>query len=281
MDTLKRIAAIHDLSGFGKCSLSIALPVISAAGIECSCIPTAVLSTHTAFTNVVAADLTDYMYAIAKHWKSLDIKFDGIYSGYLCSPKQADILIDIINLLRNDDTLVIIDPVMADHGKYYSNLDSSMTECFRNIAKVSDIITPNFTEAAFLLGMQYQEGPYTEDYVVYLLKKLAELGPSKVVLTGVQFDNESIGVACFDKETSRISYAFSKKAHASFPGTGDLFASALSAAIIKGLPTELALKSAVNMVYNSIENTLLRGTPSKCGVDFEGALPSFINDLTK
>ena len=152
---LPRMAAVHDLSGMGKCSLTVALPIVSATGVECCCIPTALLSTHTGgFTDWTFTDLSGDIVPIAEHWHSLGLRFDAIYSGYLASEAQGELLERAIELLKNDETLVIVDPAMADNGKYYANLGDKMTECFRRLIKKADIITPNITEACFLYGIQ-------------------------------------------------------------------------------------------------------------------------------
>ncbi|MEG0308685.1 MAG: pyridoxamine kinase [Clostridium sp.] len=280
MDKLKRIVAIHDLSGFGKCSLTVALPVISVAGVECTCMPTAILSTHTGeFTGYTFRDLSEDMYPMAKHWNSLGLEFDAIYAGYLGNSKQTNLVANIISLIKNKNTLVIIDPVMADNGNYYSNLDNDMCKGFLNLCKVADIITPNFTEATLLLGEKYLEPPYTKDYVEGLLKRLSNLGPSKIVLTGVSFNPDEVGAACYDKESGKIHYAFESKTPGSYHGTGDLFTSALSACIVRGINIQNSMKIAINLVKSSIELTYKRGTKAHYGVDFESVLPKFIIDI--
>lgn len=280
MEKLKRIAAIHDLSGFGKCSLTIALPIISVAGVECTCMPTAILSTHTGgFTGYTFRDLSLDMYAMAKHWHSLNLKFDAIYAGYLGNPSQAKLLENIIALIKNEETLVIIDPVMADNGIYYSKLNDEMCRGFRKLCKVADIITPNFTEAALLLEEEYVKPPYTYEYVEGLLKRLSTLGPSKIVLTGVCFNENEIGAACYDAKSGEVHYYLSKKIPTSYHGTGDLFTSSLSAAVVRGISLPKAIKIAVNLVKNSVERTYLQGTPCNYGVNFEGVLHSFIEEI--
>lgn len=279
VNDIKRIAAIHDLSGYGKCSLTVAIPVISAAGVECSCLPTAVLSAHTGFKGSAIRDLTCDMYDIAKHWNALGIHFDAVYSGYLCNCHQADILEKVIKLLKDKQTLVIIDPAMADNGKYYSNLGEDICNSFKRLCTYADIILPNFTEASLLLKEEYKKPPYTPEYVEGMLKKLSKLGPSKIVLTGVSFKEDEIGAACYDTRTNKINYAFSKKINISCHGTGDLFASAFSALVVRGIEINDALKIAIDFVHDSIYRTYLRKTPPIHGVDFEGALPQFIKKI--
>ncbi|MBU5590483.1 pyridoxamine kinase [Clostridium sp. MSJ-4] len=280
MEKLKRVLAIHDLSGFGKCSLTVALPVISVAGIECTCMPTAVLSTHTGgFTGYTFRDLSEDMYPMAKHWDSLGLDFDAIYVGYLGSSSQAKLVEDIIKLLKDEKTLVIIDPVMADNGEYYKGLNQDMCKGFLGICEFADIITPNFTEATLLLGEKYIEPPYTYDYVEGLLKRLSGLGPSKVVLTGVSFTDGEVGAASYDKETNEIHYASTTRTPGSYHGTGDLFTSAFSSAMIRGITIDKSIKIAVDIVKSSTDLTYKRGTPTNYGVDFESTLPQFIMDI--
>ena len=196
MQRQKRIAAIHDISGAGKCSLTVALPIISAAGVECACIPTALLSTHTGeFVDYIIKDLTDTMLPIAKHWKSCGIELDGIYSGYLASPGQADILRKIIELLSAVETKVIIDPVMADHGEFYSNLDRAMADAFRGLCCMADLLTPNVTEAALLTGIEYKKPPHDGKYIKTLLDALLGLGAKCVAMTGIYSADGTVGNA--------------------------------------------------------------------------------------
>ena len=174
MERLKRAAAIHDISGFGKCSLTVALPIISAMGIEVSVIPTAVLSTHTGgFTGFTYRDLTGDMRPIAEHWKSLGIKFDAIYSGFLGSVEQIDIVTDFIDDFKEKNTVVLVDPAMADGGKMYTVFDMDFAKQMTRLCAKADIIVPNFTEAAFMLGEEYRPAPYTKEFVESTLKRLS------------------------------------------------------------------------------------------------------------
>ena len=199
MSQLKRIAAIHDISGVGKCSLTVALPIISAAGVECSVIPTAVLSTHTGgFEGFTFRDLTEDMKPIAEHWKKENIKFDAFYSGYLGSLAQIDIVRDIFELFRTSETLIMVDPVMADNGKLYSLFTLDHVKGMAKLCGHADIIVPNRTEAAFMLNREYKDGPMTEEEAGDLLRALAGLGARQVVLTGVHFADDDLGVACYD-----------------------------------------------------------------------------------
>jgi pyridoxine kinase len=276
----KRVAAIHDISGVGKCSLTVALPVISSVGIEVAAMPTAVLSTQTGgLENYTYRDLTEDMRPIAAHWKELGISFDAIYSGFLGSQKQIEIVKDFIDEFKRDETLVMVDPAMADNGKMYSLFDLSFAEEMRELCAKADFITPNMTEAALLSGEKYIEPPYEKEYIEGLLKRLANLGPTKVVLTGVSFEENQLGAAAYDSAKGEISYAFSPTIPGLFHGTGDIFASALLAALICGKPLARAVEIAVDFTCGSIKRTGLEGTDPRLGVNFEAGLPNFIKTV--
>ena len=274
---LKRIAAINDVSGFGKCSLTVALPVVSASGVECACIPTALLSTHTGeFTGWTRHDLTGQMMPIARHWASLGLEFDGIYSGYLASPEQALVVEEIIGTLAGPDTLVICDPAMADNGEYYSGFDTDMAHAFRRLCARADIITPNVTEAALLSGVEYSPAPHSRDYIARLFNGLERYAGRYVAITGVHPAEGVIGTVVRDRVTGEEHSAMSKAYPGMFYGTGDIFASALSALLVRGAGVGDALEAASSLVRESIERTFVRNTPRPYGVDFEGALPAYV-----
>ena len=199
---LRRLAAVHDLSGLGKCSLTVALPVVSATGVECACIPTAVLSTHTGeFTGWTLRDLHEDMLPIARHWASTGAAFDGVYSGYLATPEQTEALREIIRLLRRPGAHVIVDPAMADNGSYYSNLDERMCRAFRALLADADVVTPNITEAALLADMEYRHDGHDEAYLRALSERIAALGPKTVVITGVRPREGEIGNLAYDADS--------------------------------------------------------------------------------
>ena len=275
LPALRRIAAIHDLSGLGKCSLTVALPVISAAGVECACIPTALLSTHTGeFPGWTMHDLSDDMLPIAEHWAAEGVRLDGIYSGYLASPAQAALLGQILDLLAGPETQIIVDPVMADNGAYYSNLDEAMCRAFRRLIARAHVVTPNVTEAAFLTGMPYLH-THSPAYLDELLARLEALGARTVAVTGVRPEDGTVGNLAVDFRTGQCCRAMRPARSGLFYGAGDLFASALSALLVRGAALEDALETASSLVTDSVERTLLRGTPRRFGMDFEGALPAF------
>lgn len=277
MDDLIRIAAIHDLSGAGKCSLTVALPVISATGVECACLPTALLSTHTGgFHNFTFRDLSDELLPIARHWKAEDIAFDGIYIGYLASAAQERLLEEVIDLLATERTKIIVDPVMADNGAYYAKLGPDMCAAFRRLCGRAHIITPNITEAALLTGLKYREGPHEVQYIRTLTDALSELCGGIIVVTGVRPKSGGIGVYAVDTATGKDYFSAAPICEGVFCGTGDLFASAFTALTLRGAPLKDAVETAASLVSESIRRTVARGTPRRNGVDFENALPNYI-----
>ncbi len=276
----KRVAAIHDISCFGKCSLTVALPILSASGVECSVVPTAVLSTHTGgFTGFTYRDLTADITPIAEHWKTLDLIFDSIYTGYLGSFEQLELVAKFFDDFRNEDSLILVDPVMADNGVLYQSFPQNFPEGMKKLCGKADVIVPNITEAVLMLKEEYKEGPYTKDYIKDLLKKLADLGPKQVVLTGVYFDDKKLGAATYDKETGVVGYALADRVEGYYHGTGDVFGSALLGALLNGVALDEATQIAVNFTVKSIEWTKAAGTDIRFGVNFEANLPSLIKAL--
>ena len=276
----KKVAAIHDLSGFGKCSLTVALPILSAAGIETSVIPTAVLSTHTGgFTGFTFRDLTEDILPFSQHWKSLNLEFDAIYSGFLGSFEQLNLVGDFFDGFKKSGNLLMIDPVMADNGEMYKIFSPDFAVGMKNLCRKADIIIPNITEACLLIGEPYQEGPYTSDYIENLLKKLGELGPEKIVLTGVYFDGEKLGAATFDRQIGNISYVLSERIPGYFHGTGDVFGSALLSGLMNGFDLTSATRIAVNFTTASIQKTYKAQTDIRFGVNFEQSIPQFLKEL--
>lgn len=274
----KRVAAIHDISCFGKCSLTVALPVISATGIECSVIPTAVLSTHTGgFSGYTFRDLTDDVLPVAEHWKKENLTFDAVYTGYLGSVEQIDIVCRAVNVFADKNTLLIVDPVMADHGKLYGGFSDDFPKEMCKLCSIADVITPNITEAAFMTDTPYLEPPYTEEYVNTLLLKLSKITKAKIVLTGVRFDNEKIGAACF--ENGNITYAFAEYVNASYHGTGDVFASTLVSAVIKGKTLNEAAIIAARYTAECIKVTNKKYPTVEYGVAFEESIPTLLKLL--
>ncbi len=276
----KRVAAIHDISGFGKCSLTVALPIISAAGSECAVIPTAVLSTHTGgFKDFTFRDLTDDILPIAEHWRREGIHFDAIYTGYLGSFQQIDLVCKVIDIISDDDTLVVVDPVMADHGKLYANFPSDFPLGMKKLCAKADIVIPNLTEACLMLGIEYKEGVFTEEYVKEILLSLKNMGAKTPVLTGVYFDDTRLGAACL--ENGEIKYAFADRVNAMYHGTGDVFGSALIGALMNGFSMQEALEIAAKYTSGCIDRTARFQPERPYGVDFENELPEYLKMLGK
>ena len=230
---MKRVLTIQDISCFGKCSLTIALPVISALGVETVILPTAVLSTHTLFSDFTVKDLSDQIEPITNHWKKEGITFDAVYTGYLGSIGQIDQVKEIFRTFKGENTAVIVDPVMADNGKLYAAFDMDYVKKNTELCAMADIIVPNITEAAFMTGMEYKE-KYEEDYIRELLEKLAGLGAKISVLTGVSLEEGKTGIMGYDRETGKYYVYQNRRIDASYHGTGDLFSSTFVGEMMKG-----------------------------------------------
>ena len=274
----KRVAAIHDISCLGRCSLTVALPIISAAGVETAVIPTAVLSTHTGgFENYTFKDLSDNIVPVARHWKSEGITADAVYTGYLCSREQIYLALEASRLISNDKTLLITDPVMADNGKLYKGFARDYPNYMLKLCSAADIITPNITEASLMLGTEFKNGPYTEEYINGLLCGLYLKTGAEIVLTGVYFDDRKIGAAVYDGNGT--SYVFSERMDKMYHGTGDVFTSTLTAALMNGRSLKASAQIAANFTCACIKKTMENGTEARLGVNFESQLPSLIKYL--
>lgn len=279
MSSLKRVAAIHDLSGFGKCSLTVALPLLSAAGVEACALPTAVLSTHTGgLSGFTYRDLTDDLAAFGEHWHSLSLHFDAIYSGFLGSPRQIQIVSHLFDLLSSQDTLLVVDPCMADNGKLYRVFTPEMAGGMRLLCAKADVIVPNITEAALLLGREYHPGPYTREWVEDTLLALRAQGSRSVVLTGVYLENSRLGAACCD-EDGTVSYCFTPRVEGHFHGTGDIFASVLTGALLNGLSLSASAQIAADFTHDAVLRTRIAGTDPRYGVNFEEGIPGLLTML--
>ena len=272
---MKRILTIQDISCLGKCSLTIALPVISALGSETVILPTAVLSTHTMFKNFTCKDLSDQIEPITEHWKNEGVTFDAIYTGYLGTVQQIDQVKEIFRMFRTDDTKIIVDPVMADNGKLYPAFDMEYVKKNAELCAEADIIVPNITEASFMTGMEYRE-EYDEGYVKELLQRLNELGAGVSVLTGVSLEKGKTGVMGFERETGEYYVYQNRKIDAAFHGTGDLFSRTFVGEMMRGLNWRDAMRIAADYTAHTIEVTLQNPQKPWYGVDFEATLPELI-----
>jgi len=272
--------AIHDISCVGRCSLTVALPIISAAGFDCGVLPTAVLSTHTGgFTGFTYRDLTADIQPIAAHWESLGLRFDALYSGFLGSFEQIALVADIFDRFKTADGLVLVDPVMADNGQLYPVYSPEMAKGMAGLCSHADIIVPNLTEAAFLLDEPYVGDEYDRAYVEGLLKCLAGLGAGRIVLTGVSFEPGMLGAACYDAVDGHIGYFALERIDGYFHGTGDVFGSALLSGLLSGQDLSGALETAVRYTHRCITLTYEAGLERRYGVCFEKAIPYLIELL--
>ena len=246
----KRILTIQDISCVGQCSLTVALPVISACGIETSVLPSAVLSTHTAgFTGFTFRDLTEDMPAICAHWKKEGITFDGIYTGYLGSAKQIEYVKMIIENTAAENCLVVVDPAMADNGKLYPGFDMPFVDEMKKLCANADYLLPNITEACFLTGMEYKT-EYDQAYIDEMISKLCALGAKNVVLTGISYEKGYTGVVVYENGASQ--YYRHNQIAGGIHGTGDIYASAFVGAKLRGKTAYEAAKIAADYVVECI-----------------------------
>ena len=275
---MKRIMTIQDISCVGRCSLTVALPIISAAGVEAGVLPTAVLSTHTGFSKFTFRDLTDEITPIADTYKELNIGFDAIYTGYLGSFEQLSLVEKFIRDFKAKDTFVLIDPVMADNGTLYKGFTPEFAKAMAELCKNADLVVPNITEAAFMLGIPYNPN-YDEEYIRNLLKSLTGLGCPRAALTGISFNDSEIGVYYYDSTTDTYYKYFNEKLSKSYHGTGDVFASASLGAIMRGISIEKSLSIAVDYTLETMKKTALDPDSRFYGVNFEEALPYYIKRI--
>lgn len=279
--TSKKVLTIQDISCMGQCSLTVALPIISACGVETIILPSAVLSTHTGgFTGYTFRDLTDDIPGIMNHWVSENISFDCLYTGYLGSITQIDYVTDLKNKVIKKDGLLIVDPAMADNGNLYYGFDEEFVKHMAKLCGTADIILPNITEAAFMTGKELKLEGQTQEYVTEMLEALASLGAKKVILKGISFEAGKIGVVFYDAATKKAEYYFTEKIEKSSHGTGDCYASAFTGAIMQGKSELEAAKLAADFVVESIKKTI-DDDSHWYGVKFEQALPMLVSELNK
>ena len=271
--TTPRVAAIHDMSGFGRCSLTVAIPILSAMGLQCCPLPTAFLSTHTGgFTGFTFLDMTDEIPKVSAHWKSLNLRFQAIYSGFLGSERQIGMVEDFIRDFRGPDTVVVIDPVMGDHGQVYQTYTPGMCRGTERLARHADVITPNLTEAALLLDVPYEQLPKEGDGLREVAERLRPEGRRSVVLTGASVEEGRTGAMCFDAKTGRTEAVQTRRVPREFHGTGDVFSSVLTGALVRGDDLLEAVRKAAEFVRLCGERTVTYDIPVREGVDFEPML---------
>lgn len=286
---MKRVLTVQDISCVGKCSLTAAIPVISAMGIEVCPLPTAILSNHTAFSSFSFLDLTDKIPEILNEWKKQGFHFDAIYTGYLGSIKQIDLVHKILDEFAQNDTLVVIDPCMADNGKLYTGFSQDFVQQMAKLCGRANVILPNMTEACFLVNQDYDIFTHTNESITKLMEKLLSLGANHVVLKGVDFSSDKIGVAYYSQKNNNDSrnligksiiensiddmkIYFHHRYDENFHGTGDLFASVVTGALVLKKELKEAVEIACDFVQESIECTLSNLNYNWYGVEFESAL---------
>ena len=282
MKRTPRVAAIHDLSGFGRCSLTIVMPVLSAMGIQCCPLPTAYLSTHTGgFTGNTFLDMTGELEKAMAHWEQLSLTFEAVYTGFMGNERQMDLAAGFIRAVRRPGTLAVVDPVMGDHGKLYRTYTGAMCQAMKRLAEEADVIVPNATEAALLLDVPYEHLPQTEDGYRQTTAALSQGGRRSVVLTGVSLREGQTGAACFDRTTGETSFVQTPFVSRAFHGTGDLFASVLTGALVQGDSLPQAAERAADFVRLCAAHTAPQDLPAREGIDFEpllGALTPWKGD---
>lgn len=275
----KKLLTIQDISCVGQCSMTVALPILSACGHETCILPSAVLSTHTSgFTGFTVRDLTDDFPAIRDHWQREGIKFDAIYTGYLGSVLHCKYVAEMADTLMVNGGLLVVDPAMADNGKLYPAFDDVYVKAMAGLCARADIILPNITEACMLVGYPYQEN-YDENYVAGLLTKLHELCRGTVVLTGVSYTADSTGVLVSYADGHKTYYKH-RRVSPSYHGTGDIYSSAFVGALMSGKEMDDAAAIAADYTVRCIENTI-NDEKHWYGTKFETALPYLIERLGK
>jgi len=276
---MKRVMSIQDISCLGKCSLTVALPIISSMGVETCIIPTAVLSTHTLFKNFTFRDLTPDMEDIKKHWVNENFKFDAIYTGYLGSKEQVDVVINYFDTFKTENTVIIVDPAMADNGALYTGFPSDFPVEMKRVCAKADIILPNISEACLLTGSEYPGEDCSLETVRELLLKLATIGAKKVVITGVKGNDNKFGYMGYDTQTQEFFQGFTREVMHRSHGTGDIFASTFTGGLMNDLSTNDALKLAAEYTCRCIEDTFNDPEGVFYGVNFESQIKWLVNQL--
>lgn len=275
---MKRIITIQDVSCVGRCSLTVALPIISASGVETAILPTAVLSTHTAFPKYTFCDLTNEIEPISDTFAELGIDFDAIYTGYLGSFRQLELVESFFKRFGKENTAIFIDPVMADNGQLYKGFTTDFAARMAKLCSNATLILPNLTEASFMLDVPYNPD-YDEEYIRKMLRDLTGLGAKCAALTGISFDENKIGYYFYNSDTDEYYSYFGEKLPVSYHGTGDIFASAALGAYMRGKTLPEALNVAVDFTLECMKKTMADPDRRFYGVNFEEALPLLFDKL--
>lgn len=271
---MKKVAAINDLSGVGRCSLTVAIPILSCLKMQCCPFPTAILSSQTGYPEYTFLDLTNHMSDYSKVWRNLGLNFDCIYSGFLGSENQIDIVCDFIH--KNSNAFIVVDPVMGDGGVIYPVFNENMCIKIKELVKLSNLTTPNLTEACLLTNRDYPVEEFSKNELIDIAKEVSSLGPSKVVITGI-IKGENILNLGYDRDLDRFFFTSVKYNDFSYSGTGDIFTSILCGLLNKGYDLEFSTKEATEFIYKSINYTSNFNTDVNDGVMFE----QFLNDLIR
>ena len=265
----KKIALINDMSGFGRCSIAVALPIISMMKVQCCPIPTSIFSNHTGFSSYFFEDFTEQMIPYIENWKKLDLAFDGICTGFLGSEEQIKIVCDFIKYFKKTGTTVLVDPVMGDHGKAYSTYTSEMCQCMKSLVAYADILTPNMTEACILTDTPYKDKWKTLE-IMEMAQKLSAQGPSKIVITGIP-QKSYVANLCLEKGQEPVIVKV-HRVGTERSGTGDVFASIVAADAVNGIDFYHSVKKASRFIKKCILRSIELGIPTTDGVCFEELL---------
>lgn len=273
----KRAITIQDISCMGRCSLTVALPILSATGVETIILPTAILSTHTGgFTGYTFRDLTEDIEGICAHWKELGVEVDALYTGYLGSQEQQQQIAGIFDDFSTNDPIILVDPAMADAGVLYPAFDLEFARGMTSLVAKASLTVPNITEACLLLEKDYPADDYDQAWIEQTMRELAALGPRQVVLTGVSFEAGKLGAAAFDATEDSVSYYFTERIDGYFHGTGDIYSSTLLAALLNDKSLVEAIGIACEFTVGAIRRTVSAKTELRYGVDFENEIAHLI-----
>lgn len=279
MKNVPKVAAIHDMSGMGRCSMTVIMPIMSALGCQVCPLPTALLSNHSEYDYFYFFDFTDHMEEYYSYWEKNNAAFDCLYTGFIGSEKQINIMINIIDKMKLSETLVVVDPVMGDHGVVYKTYTDEMIKKMSELVKKADIITPNLTEAAILLGEKYSGETISVEQLKKYLISLCSMGPSKAIITGVTTrENNHINV-CFNKETNEFWKVDFDYVDTRYPGTGDLFTSLFIGYLLRGKKLPEAMEEASIFVSKAVHATYDAKTPGSEGVLFEKIMKELYNEV--
>lgn len=271
----KKIAVINDMSGYGRCSLTVAIPILSAMGIQSCPVPTAILSNHTEFPVYFFDDYTDKMRAYIGKWKELGLEFDGISTGFLGSAEQIEIVLEFVECFRNEETMIIVDPVMGDHGKIYTTYTDEMCEEMKQLISYADVVTPNVTEACILTGTPYKDKGWTRKELLNMAMMLQLMGAKSVVITGVQEGTFYTNVV-LEHGSREANFVKTRSAGNQRPGTGDVFSSVLAGTVLNGGSLHEATKKAAKFVGDCIKKSDELEIPHSNGVCFEEILGKLV-----